>query len=199
MKDLDERTVEIPIIIRNGKVEFFYGGPLPKIKEDQVGSMSIPALAFENPADVASLSVQETVEILKGGTELYVHMSQKEDSISLPDGLVRLRAIDAFWGRGGFAKIVLEESLSLTFRGAKKPLLEPCKCAVPSLGRTVESVNQAYTRLSEHFEKQRRTNTGNVFQKVFYLPEKQTMWHPLETLRQQHQAVFETKMFQAHG
>lgn len=199
MKEPDERTIEIPIIIREGRVEFFYGGPLPAMKEEQVGSILIKAFAFKNPEDVVRLSVQETIVILKAGTELYVHMSQETDQMKLPRGLIRLRAIDPFWGKGGFAQVFLDEDLSLTFRGAKKPLLEPCKCRVPSLDRSVDSVNQAYTRLSEHFEKHRRTNTGNVFEKVFYLPEKQTTWHSLDTLREQHQIAFETKMFQAHG
>jgi len=198
MKEPDERTIEIPIITRGGKVGFFYGGPLPKLKEGQVGSIQIPALAFENPQDVTLLTVQETVSILPSGTELQVHMSQREDVMTLPEGLTRLRAINPVWGRGGYAQIRLEEDLRLTFRGAKKPLLEPCKCHVPWLGKSVDSLNQAYTRLSEKFEKHRLSNTGNVFAKVFYLPEKQTTWRSLDSLREQHQAVFEARVFQAN-
>ncbi len=199
MKELDERTVEIPIIIRAGKVEFFYGGPLPMLKEGQVGSIEMPAFAFEKAADVARLSVEETLPILEIGTQLQVHVSPKDDGRKMDEAIVRLRAIDGFWGKGGFVPIILEEQLCLTFRGTKKPLLDPCRCAVPSLGKTVESINQAYTRLSEKFEPHRRTNTGNVFNKVFYLPPGKDVWHPLDSLREHHQAAFEAKMFQAHS
>lgn len=199
MKDPVERTVEIPIIMREGKVEFYYGGPLPKLKDGQVGTIEMPAFAFENADDVARLSIEETVPILEIGTLLHVHVSPRDDGSKIDKAIVRLQASDGFWGKGGFVPIYLDEKLLLTFRGTKKPLLEPCRCTLPSLGKSVESINQAYTRLSEKFEPHRRTNTGNVFTKVFYLPPGKDVWLPLDTLREHHQEIFEKKMFQAHG
>ena len=198
MKEPNENTVEIPIIIRRGKVEFFYGGPLPELKEGQIGKIEIPADAFVNQQDVARLSVHETVLLLPEGMTLQVHMAL-QGAGKPPPGLHSIRATEGFWGNGGFAEIFLKDPLQLTFRGTKKPLLEPCKCSIPTLATEAASVNQAYSRLSERFEQHRRSHTGNVFSQVFYLPDGKQSWEPLENLRRQREAEFETRMFNAHG
>lgn len=92
-------------------------------------------------------------------------------------------------------EIILEKPLRLTFRGTKKPVLEDCRCKLPSLKITVRSLNEAYTKLSEKYEPHRRGHGGNVFQKVFYLPPGQHNWQPLDELRLAKQIAFQEKLF----
>jgi hypothetical protein len=46
----------------------------------------------------------------------------------------------------------------------------------------VRSLNHAYTRLSEHFETQRISHTGNVYEQVLY-QEPNGLWYPLKVFR----------------
>lgn len=163
--------IEIPVVVKNGKVEFLYG-TLPPLKEKTIGSLFIPAHGFQNPDDVERLSRTETVEFLSTGTTLHAPMKD------IP-----------------YQDIILEKPLRLTFRGTKKPVLEDCPCKLPSLKITVRSLNEAYTKLSEKFEPHRRGHGGNVFQKVFYLPPGQHNWQPLDELRLAKQIAFQEKLF----
>ncbi len=54
------------------------------------------------------------------------------------------------------------------------------------------SVNQAYTLISTHFEPQRRSHTGNIFNCVYYREEPLNTWQSLRHLRDQLQADHET-------
>ena len=46
----------------------------------------------------------------------------------------------------------------------------------------LESLNQAFTRLSEIYEPWRKSHTGNIYNRVFY-QEKNGQWYPLSVLR----------------
>jgi hypothetical protein len=172
--------VEIPVVVRNGKVEFLYG-VLPHLKEEINGSLFIPAYGFQNPKDVERFSQTETVEILPAKTTLRAPM--------------KLRLGSAALGDARDEEIILEEPLRLKFRGTKKPVLKDCRCKLPSLKTTVKSVNEAYTRLSEKYEPHRRSHGGNVFQKVLFLPQDQHLWQPLDELRLVKQIEFQKKLF----
>jgi hypothetical protein len=170
--------IEIPVVIKNRKVEFLYG-VLPKLKEKIIGSLRIPDYGFQNPKDLERFSRMETVEILPAETTLHAPMK------------LRQSALDDVSDK----EIILKEPLRLKFRGTKKPVLMDCPCKLPSLGVTVKSINHAYAHLSEKFEPHRRSHTGNVFQKVLYLPPGQHNWQPLEELRQAKQNEFQEKLF----
>ena len=42
------KTVSIPIRYANGKIEYFYGGKLPKLKDGVIGELILPAYAVED-------------------------------------------------------------------------------------------------------------------------------------------------------
>lgn len=167
----DPLMIEIPVVIKNGKVEFLYG-VLPKLKEETHGRLFIPDYGFQNPKDVGQFLLTETVEFLPAETTLRAPMKDIGDK-----------------------EIILEEPLELTFHGTKKPVLKDCRCSLPSLKTKARSLNEAYTKLSEKFEPHRRGHGGNVFQKVFYLPPGQHHWQPLDELRLVKQIAFQEKLF----
>jgi hypothetical protein len=171
--------IEIPVVIKNGKVEFLYG-VLPKLKEEIHGRLFIPDYGFQNPKDVEQFLLTGKVELLPAKTPLRAPMKLRLGSVL---GDVRDE------------EIILEEPLELTFRGTKKPVLKDCRCTLPSLKTKARSLNEAYTKLSEKFEPHRRGHGGNVFQKVFYLPPGQHNWQPLDELRLAKQIEFQKKLF----
>ena len=85
---------------------------------------------------------------------------------------------------GFFVKILLKEPLKFILSGIKRPRLKSCACIIPSLNnQKVRSLNQAYMLISQHFEKHRRSHTGNIFHKGYYQDEEDEIWYPLNNLR----------------
>ena len=66
-----------------------------------------------------------------------------------------------------FVEIIAQHELSLTFTGFKKAKLNNCQIKIPFLKENATSVNHAYSLISAHFEKHRKSHTGNVFKVVF--------------------------------
>jgi hypothetical protein len=58
---------------------------------------------------------------------------------------------------------------------------------------TVDSLNYAFTRLSEVFEPWRKAHTGSIYERVFYL-EHDGFWYPLKDLRDRALATAERKL-----
>ena len=179
MATYDALMIEIPVVVKNGKVEYLHG-VLPKLKEETIGRLFIPDHGFQNPKDVEQFLLTGKVELLPAKTPLRAPMK-----LRLGSALGDVRD----------EEIILEEPLELTFRGTKKPVLKDCRCTLPSLKAKARSLNEAYTKLSEKYEPHRRGHGGNVFQKVFYLPPGQHNWQPLEELRQAKQNEFQEKLF----
>ncbi len=159
------RTVRVPVKFVQGIPQPFYGGPWPKIEEGTVGDLIVPAWAFEKPQDAFLLSAPLTAPILPKGTELLVGLNPSAHSNELLRLEPELRIFAHFTG---FAEVRLEEELRLTLRGTKKASLESCRCWIPALKRTVNSLNEAYTQLSVYYEPHRRSHTGNAFRHFFF-------------------------------
>ena len=63
----------------------------------------------------------------------------------------------------------------------------------------VDSLNYAFTRLSEQYEPWRISHTGNIYDRIFY-KENNEKWYPIDLLRnvisakkEEHQLVFEAR------
>lgn len=63
----------------------------------------------------------------------------------------------------------------------------------------VDSLNYAFTRLSEKYEPWRKSHTGNIYDRILY-KEKNNKWYPIDVLRNvvsvkkdEHQLVFEAR------
>ncbi|MFZ4538411.1 hypothetical protein [Propionivibrio sp.] len=74
----------------------------------------------------------------------------------------------------GAVEVVLQKPLMLTLRGDKKPKLEHCYCEIPYFAHTEDrqngqahSLNHAFTKISEYFETDRISHTGNAFTRYF--------------------------------
>ena len=67
-------------------------------------------------------------------------------------------------------------------RGDQEARLCPCVCAIPSLDKKAQSLNHAFTLISEAYETLRRSHSGNVFERV-YAQDKTNKWVSLDEIR----------------
>ncbi|MEO8329757.1 MAG: hypothetical protein ABI586_07135, partial [Candidatus Nanopelagicales bacterium] len=190
------RTVVLPVRVRAGVVEFFYGGPLPALNDDAIGDLVGPAMALKDQQLLGPLSNHLDVPILPSGTHLLAGLRPEAECPELPS---QYRSDVLLHGFSAYAEIILQQPLELRFRGTKRATLKSCECLVPAVakmggaskGSIADSINHAYSILSTLFETRRRAHTGNVFQIVFYRSAKadgRRVWEPLEVLRQRLEA-----------
>jgi hypothetical protein len=188
ISDPYERKVAIPVRVLDGKAISFNGEALPALQDDTVGDLVVPSHAFRNEEELKGFIAERLVPVLQAGTHLLV---------PLPPGTLSGTGILQKPPRGAapstagpFAEIVLDEELILTLRTAKRAVLRPRRCTIPSLKRTARSLNHACTLISEEFEPDRLSHTGNAFFKVLYERVERAgliLWVELELLRVAHE------------
>jgi len=185
-----KKTVLIPVRVVEGELKFFYGGPLPSLKEGTIGDLTVPEYTVENDFKLDLIRNKLRKPFLKKGTVLLARLSKKSQN---GNGLLKM--VEVFPPTQGlYAFIKLEEDLEIELRGTKNPELCSCECSMPTLeGAEASSVNHAYTLLSEQFEKHRKTHTGNVFNLV-YVQNKNQEWVRLKEFRNRVYRDFEYEL-----
>ncbi|HNQ77301.1 MAG TPA: hypothetical protein PKJ37_00065 [Acidobacteriota bacterium] len=189
------KVVKIPIEIREGKIRFFYEGPLPQISEGTRGDLIVPEYSVQDKDLQKLLSSERKIPFLKGKTILYVHVviDHCYGAAFLKEAIPE----DICWPKQlYFVKIMLQEPLFLLMRGTKKPTLSPVKCqATAEYGLMGGSLNQIYTNISQRYERYRVSHSGNVFKKIFFENEKDAPLVPLEKLRLNRELLFEERFY----
>ncbi len=178
-----KKTVKIPIRIVEGNAEYFYGGPFPKIR-NVTGDLVVPAFSVIEAPFADECSETDRSEILPEGTRLMVNVWAEERAEGLANGVL-------CGPLSGNVQVELLETLYLWHRGTKSSVLAPCKCYIPALEEEAASLNHAYTNISKRFETKRRTNTGNVFKKVYF--QQNGHWQTLQILREKFDDQFEQR------
>lgn len=192
------KMVRIPIIIKNGKIEFFFNGPLPELEEGAIGELVIEKGFFKDQKLADMLVETRKVPVLKKDTILAVLLKPERDYESFDHFLfydwdIRYRRLGSL-DRGCFIKIKLDETLYLELRGTKLPLLCKAKChSIEKISVCAESLNEMYTLLSQKHEGYRRSHSGNVFRKIFYRFDEDKRLHPLGELRENREILFREK------
>lgn len=180
MYDPDARTVRIPVIIRNGNLEFQSTGSLADLKDGAHGELIVDAFTIRDENLRNELLQETTLCILPTNSTLYFHMNPANTPDHLRQYLIHLPHAPH---SGPYIKALLQAPLELRLRGTKAATLESCPCLIPALGVTAASVNHAYSLISLAFEPKRRSHTANVFDKVVYF-DQQGHVRKLEHLRQ---------------
>jgi hypothetical protein len=180
-----------------GKLQFFYGGDLPELKDDTVGDLIVPENAIVDKAKLQQISNEMIKELLPMGIPLMIQVST--DSVEKIGDTLRnflrhnLKTMPPVVNP--FVEIYLEQPLRIKLRGTKKGELEPCLCKIPSLtDLEATSINHAYTLISEKFEMHRKSHTANVFDKVYFF-DSNGIWKPLEVLRERIESAYEEELF----
>lgn len=184
-------TVKIPIRIVDGKMECFYGGELPKIEEGTIGELVIPEYGVKDKIFIEKSQRESEQELLPKNRTIMIaisHLDIKEDKIN------HTESINAYgYPNSAFIKVELLGPLNLLIRGSKKSKLVPVKCEITSLEKVMNSLNSAYTFISEQFEPHRTSHTGNIFSKAYY--EVNGIWFPLDKLRSIKEEKAKEKLF----
>ena len=160
----DPRELHIPIVVKNGLLVLRNGEPLPGFCDDAKGELRIAANDLSDPARAREFLAETTKPFLPAHTHLAAEVKRDGVPSALQKELVN------FNGGGRYLTCVpftVTQNLSIVLTVGKKGRLEDCICYIPSLKLEADSINEAYTRISEAFEPGRRSHAGNVFSKVF--------------------------------
>ena len=172
------RTVKIPVKMVKGVLCLDPEGPLPAIEHGTRGELIIPAYALEDSKLVEKFNDVQKKLCLPKETLLAAKTNPGGLSQDLLNKLDSDREVP-----GTYVRIVLQEDLFIFLRGTKIPTLSGCKCFIPLLEKEARSINHAYALISQTFEPERMSHTGNVFAKIYYFDGRQ--WCTLERRRNQ--------------
>lgn len=179
LPDKTKKTVRIRVRLNGDNIARCDGKPLPKVAEDALGDLVLPAASLTDEAQRRELEKESTIELLPAGTWVFIGLSPSTMKRK-PRGLLTSAQLNI--GHGYFfAEVRLREPLGLRRRGDKEPCLEPCECDIPVFNTNARSLNHAFTLLSTKFEAERISHTGNVFTRVFF--RGNIRWHLLNQAR----------------
>lgn len=184
-----EKAIRIPVRVgKNGKIEYFYGEALPVIAEGTIGDLVVPAWSISEEKEALRLQQEHIVQLLASGSVVMLvvdHRSTPDDLRKhLKKGIRRRSRVSMG------VEVILREHLMLRLRGTKPASLQHATCCIPSLKQDAKSLNHAYRLVSEKFEPQRLSHSGNVFRVGYYVNPNHT-WISLDGLRSAAEASVE--------
>ncbi len=190
------KTVVIPTKVVSGKFQYFYGGPLPKLRDGTIFDLVVPEQAIEDKTFLGVIENSHFEELLSKDKTIYAAVSSSQVPTNLRDSAFSMGSLNldpviaSFFNDARFVKIVLDEPLYLQLRGTKQGRLKPVKCTIPDLNEKAISLNHAYRLVSEAFEPQRISHVGNVFQKMLFIDSNKRCFL-LDDLRSDFEAKYE--------
>lgn len=214
---MDDRgkLVRLPMKYIKGRWVLEYGGDLP-IEHGASGQLCLEASSIEPSKQKDLFLKEERFQILPEGTALRVLVDVRDWSSLTKAQAACLHSweevhpyqhtipfprlspdhclVEVQIGRPSSAQSSWlddeEGGLWLRTEGVTSIGLLSSQIALPSCvsNRPAQSLNHAYTLLSELFEPWRRTHTGSVYRLVFY-KEGDGNWYPLRLLRDNRLAV----------
>jgi len=199
---LSSKVIRVPVRLVDGHWELQYGGAV-KVKEGAIGELHIDRMNFNDTAFLKALTERRRVQVLPEGTELRVALTIKEglDSSLRPhllaydatphDHTIKISDETRFVSIGLAGSTKAQElrqvdgsGLWLILEGMEPRGIESGVVALPKTHglEAVDSLNYAFTRLSEVFEPWRKAHTGSIYERVFYR-EPNNRWYALKDLR----------------
>ncbi|WP_250473096.1 hypothetical protein [Caballeronia sp. GAFFF1] len=201
-------TLRVPVKLVDGRWEFFYGGAVPA-REGTVGELVIDRQAIADRKFLELLNRKTEHKILDAGTALRVALTVRPD-IALDEALKKHLLTSTSMNFSGeylktlrsndtqFVEVTIGEpspqqrekrpddigGIWLTVQGNQPKGIATSRVEVPDevSDTPLDSVNHAFTRLSEKYEPWRKSHTGNIYDRVLY-QEKNGRWYPLNVLR----------------
>jgi len=157
------------------------GQPLPKLAKDSIAELVLAPESIQDERTRASLIGQRSIQFLKEDSLVLLGVSPAMIGEDPPPGLIRpdrppIPTSD--W----YVEVQLNADLWLQVRGDDDAKLSRCPCTIPALKREAESLNHAFTLISEAYETKRLSHSGNVFLRG-YVQLKSAWWQSLDELR----------------
>jgi hypothetical protein len=210
---LSSKNIRVPVNLIEGRWEFIYGGAV-KVKEGASGELHLDKMYFTDKKFLKALTEKRLVPVLDAGVELRVALTVKPGldktlmSFLLPHAetphvrttkiSVDTRFVSIRLGGPTEAqkkKEIEKGGLFLMLEGMEPRAIESGMVYLPDatgLG-SVDSLNYAFTRLSEVFEPWRKAHTGSIYERIFYL-DSDGLWYPLKDLRDRELVNAERRM-----
>ena len=199
---LSTKVIRVPVKLVDGQWELLYGGPV-KVRDCATGELHLDKSSFDDAKFLKALTVKRCVPILPAGTQLQVALSVKP-GLSQPLHTCLLKSDASTHGHTEhlstetqFVSVSLggptarqkrhgltDGGLKLWLEGMEPRSIESGTVELPNVTGlpAVDSLNHAFTKLSELFEPWRKAHTGSIYERVFYL-ESNGLWYPLKDLR----------------
>lgn len=199
---LSSNVIRVPVKLVDGVWELLYGGAV-KVENGAVGELHLDRMYFTDAKFLKALTERRQVPVLPQGTELRVALTVKPGLEHwLPPFLLHREAtkhnhtarisVDTRFVSitlGGPTEAQRERGIEngglwLWLEGTEPRSIESGTVKLPAASglQPVDSLNHAFTRLSEVFEPWRKAHTGSIYERVFYL-ESDGSWYPLKDLR----------------
>jgi hypothetical protein len=178
-----EKEVRLQVIMRGG--HWYWAGkevPLETLLQDTSAELRVRAGAIRDSKIARLLCNQDEVQLLPAGTEVLMGVKVSD----VPNEYLTGLRNDESCQPPNFARYVpvqLLQPLKLRKQGTKPGKLARCRCNLPTLSEKATSLNHAFTRISEVYEADRISHTGNVFERAYY--QKGKHWVPLEHRREE--------------
>ena len=177
-------TISVPVRVReDGRVEFYYGGNLPKMQEGTIGILQVPKDSFTDYEGVDGHQDDRLEQFLEPKSVVMFAINGKDTPEKLKKYLRHARTVGI--NVPNVVHVVEVElgasPLNLRISGANRARLQPVECWIPALKTNAKSLNHAYRLVSEQFEPTRISHTGNVFEVGFCKP--RNAWISLESHR----------------
>lgn len=159
-----EKKIKLTVKIDKMRLVPFKEKGLPKIKDGTIVDLILPAFSLENDKEKLIFADLKEKKVLDKGTEVKCKLYS--------NGPIEL---------GG----CIVEDLYFCYKNDDSLVRSRlCKCEFKNkLGEKFQfgSLNEAYSKLSEIYEKERKSHTGNIFLKILY--KEKTNFYPLDKLR----------------
>ena len=211
MKKIYSREpIRVPVRFANGKWEYFYGRTLP-VKDGTIGDLLIDKSSIEDDDFLSLLKRRSQHKILETGTNLLVALTIKsepklgdelmEHLLPIKDSATELGDAFYFTSRSPDTRLLQitidgptdrqkrtdpneKGGVWLNVEGLQAKGVSTSTVKLPDtvLPVPAESLNHAFTLLSEKYEPWRKSHTGNIYDRMLY-QEKNQQWYPLEVLR----------------
>ncbi len=207
-KSPSDRFVRIPVRYVDEQWECLYGGVVP-VAPDAEAELIIARKSITDEGFLGRMYAKSSIKVLGEGVSLLTYLATK-DKVSLTEDQKRhlipwerrniaTEYIDN-WNTGGLSLVEVsigdptyqqakkfhtqQGGLWLLTEGPKAVGLQSTRIYLPKevSKEPVNSLNHAFTKLSETYEPWRISHTGNVYQRFLY-QEKNGRWYPLELLR----------------
>jgi len=198
--------IRIPVKLVDGQWEFFYGGAVP-VRNGAIGDLIVDRDAVEDKEFLARLKRNSDHKILNEGTELMVALTIRPQ-VALDPGYKKLLVSMTANDLGDYSVIRSPETqflriwigpalikqrtlfqdevggVWLRIQGTQPKSIFSSSVILPDGLSTapLDSLNHAFTRLSEIYEPWRKSHTGNIYERILYR-EKNLKWYPLDVLR----------------
>jgi hypothetical protein len=194
--------MRIPVVWIGGQWKLRVIAPI-QFNEGAVGELFVDSAGLADRTLVAAANERRRIAVLPVGTELRVALTIEaalDDSLRqvVVAGETPHDVTAKISNRASFVSVRLmgnskpdlccgsePAGLWFVFRGQELPRIGSGVVELPkvrNLEARVDSLNQAFTRLSEVFEPWRKAHTGSIYERVFY-KESDKRWGPLDELR----------------